>query len=76
MTKSATARHNKGSITNVSHRNIHPIAFSDRKGELIEARPAYALRLLYELLEEYAPSWYTQKYHEVAEAALNRLKRR
>ena len=29
---------------------------------------------LYELLEEYAPSWYTQEHHDAAQAALNALK--
>jgi hypothetical protein len=29
-----------------------------------------ALKMLYDLLEEYAPSWYTEEHHDKAEAAL------
>jgi hypothetical protein len=35
---------------------------------------ADALEGLYELLEEYAPAWYTQEHREKAEAALRMLK--
>ena len=37
---------------------------------------AEALTDLYELLEEYAPSWYTQEHHEKVEAALYSKKKR
>ena len=37
-------------------------------------RLAEALEDLYELLEEYAPAWYTQEHREKAEAALRMLK--
>ena len=30
-----------------------------------------ALRTLYELLEEYSPSWYTKEHHKQAKAALD-----
>ena len=33
-----------------------------------------ALRMLYELLETYAPEWYTEEHHNKAEAALRSLK--
>jgi hypothetical protein len=29
-----------------------------------------ALKMLYDLLEAYAPAWYTREYHDKAEAAL------
>ena len=29
-----------------------------------------ALKMLYDLLEDYAPAWYTQEHHDKAEAAL------
>ena len=32
--------------------------------------PEVALRELYELLEDYAPMWYTQEAHELAREAL------
>jgi len=35
-----------------------------------------ALTEVYELLEEYAPSWYTQEHHEKVEAALYSKKKR
>ena len=31
------------------------------------------LRLLFELLEEYAPLWYEKRYHDQAKAALRRV---
>jgi hypothetical protein len=37
-------------------------------------RGAEALAELYELLEEYAPSWYRQQHHERAESALRLLR--
>jgi len=33
-----------------------------------------ALKMLYDLLEDYAPSWYTEEYHDKAEAALRIVK--
>ncbi len=41
-----------------------PIAETDR------SRLVDALRTLYDLLEQYAPSWYTQQHHDKAAAAL------
>lgn len=61
-------------MTNLSQRDLHLIAFPDSKPELIQERLANALTLLYKLLEEYAPSWYTQEHHEIAEGALYDLK--
>jgi len=75
MTISATTRQNKGDVNSIS-RNARLIAFPDSTAELTQERLAHALRLLYQLLEEYAPSWYTQKHHEIAEAALNDVKQR
>jgi hypothetical protein len=37
---------------------------------------AGALARLYQLLEEYAPSWYTPEDHQMAHAALQALQRR
>ena len=37
---------------------------------------ADALTDLYDLLEQYAPSWYTEEHHEKAEAALHSKKKR
>jgi hypothetical protein len=34
------------------------------------AMPLNALKTLYELLEKYAPAWYTREHHDNAEAAL------
>ena len=34
-----------------------------------------ALKMLYDLLEEYAPSWYTEEHHDNAEAALRFVKK-
>jgi hypothetical protein len=32
--------------------------------------PTPPLKMLYDLLEEYAPAWYTEEHHNKAEAAL------
>jgi len=58
-------------VTNVSQGDL--LVFPDSKTELIQERLAHALTVLHELLEEYSPSWYTQKHHKIAEAALNDL---
>ena len=34
-----------------------------------------ALRLLFELLEEYSPLWYEKRYHDEAKGALRRVER-
>ena len=44
--------------------------------DLDRARLVDALSELHDLLEEYAPSWYTQEHHEKAVAALQLLKKR
>ena len=33
-----------------------------------------ALKMLYDLLEVYAPAWYTEEHHDKAEAALRSVK--
>lgn len=38
------------------------------------AEVAHVLSELYELLEEYAPSWYTKEHHDKAVAALRLAK--
>lgn len=38
--------------------------------ELEPTRLAAVLRELYDLLEQYAPAWYTEEHHERAESAL------
>ena len=32
-----------------------------------------ALKMLYDLLEAYAPAWYTEEHHDKAKAALHNL---
>jgi hypothetical protein len=39
-----------------------------RAAEVVEVRET--LKMLYELLEDYAPSWYNDGYHKRAEAAV------
>ncbi len=34
-----------------------------------------ALKMLYDLLEAYAPEWYTEEHHDKAEAALRSVKK-
>jgi hypothetical protein len=41
--------------------------------EILQLREA--LKMLYDLLEDYAPPWYTEGYHDKAEAALRLLNR-
>ena len=43
--------------------------------ELDRARLVEALSELHDLLDEYAPSWYTQEHHEEAMAALHPLRK-
>jgi len=50
-------------------RNNEPSADMNKNDLLL------ALDQLYQLLEEHAPSWYTQKHHESAEAALRSSKK-
>ena len=40
----------------------------DRSAEVVKLREA--LKMLYDLLEAYAPHWYTEEHHDRAEAAL------
>jgi hypothetical protein len=39
-----------------------------RAAEIVKLREA--LKMLYDLLEAYAPLWYTEEHHDTAEAAL------
>lgn len=57
---------------NLQHRaeGMFQLSESDSEMELDRVRLADALSELHRLLEDYAPSWYTQKHHEKAVAAL------
>jgi len=46
------------------------------EGELDRARLVDALSELHDLLEEYAPSWYTEEHHDKAMAAMQALGKR
>lgn len=48
---------------------------STAETELNLEQLARALARLYQLLEEYGPSWYTQQDHQMARAALQALQR-
>ena len=39
-----------------------------RAAEIVKLREA--LKMLYDLLEAYAPHWYKEEHHDIAEAAL------
>ena len=43
-----------------------------RAAEVLKLREA--LQMLYDLLEEYAPAWYTEEHHDKAEVALRFVK--
>ena len=43
-----------------------------RGAEVLKLREA--LKMLYDLLEQYTPSWYTEEHHDKAEAALRFVK--
>jgi hypothetical protein len=43
-----------------------------RAAEVLKLREA--LKMLYDLLEQYAPSWYIEEHHDKAEAALRFVK--
>jgi hypothetical protein len=51
----------------------HPNRVLEMKLQL--ERATDALAELYELLEKYAPTWYTQSHHEKAESALRLVKK-
>lgn len=43
----------------------------DKQNEAVKIRKLQeALQMLYDLLEGYGPSWYTEEHHDKAEAAL------
>jgi hypothetical protein len=63
---------NRTEQSDVSNLAQLPDDASEMKLQLIRA--AEALAELYRLLEEYAPSWYTQQHHQIAESALRLLK--
>jgi hypothetical protein len=64
-------------VTNAQARMQVDVHFSHRDSELENHQEGLvrALRLLYDLLEEYAPSWYTGQHHQTAEEALQAVKR-
>jgi hypothetical protein len=47
---------------------MSPDDAKDRSAEVVKLREA--LKMLYDLLEAYAPHWYTEEHHDRAEAAL------
>jgi hypothetical protein len=47
---------------------MSPDDAKDRSAEVVKLREA--LKMLYDLLEAYAPPWYTEEHHDKAEAAL------
>jgi hypothetical protein len=63
---------NRAEQSDVRNLAEHPNDTSGMRLQLI--RGAEALAELYELLEEYAPSWYRQQHHERAESALRLLR--
>jgi hypothetical protein len=63
---------NRAEQSDVDSLAQHP---DDASGMSLQlTRGAEALAELYELLEEYAPSWYRQQHHERAESALRLLR--
>ena len=51
------------------------MSLDDAKHPAAEVRELReVLKMLYDLLEDYAPSWYTEEYHDKAEAALRIVK--
>ncbi|HXJ90525.1 MAG TPA: hypothetical protein VMS18_27190 [Candidatus Binatia bacterium] len=56
-------------IARVSRRSTGSTLEADLNLELFDR----ALGRLYQLLEDYAPSWYTREDHEIARAALQAL---
>jgi hypothetical protein len=55
--------------------NFAPPLNSDSETDSVQERLADALAELHNLLNQYAPSWYTQEHHTKAESALQLLKR-
>jgi hypothetical protein len=58
----------------------HASSFSQHSNEALEMKlqltqTTDVLAELYELLEKYAPTWYTQNHHEKAESALRLVKK-
>lgn len=59
----------------ITHRNAASPFRKSIHSELNPAELRDALSDLYRLLEDYAPSWYTQEYREKAKGALHFAKR-
>ena len=59
---------------NASRPVVRVSSCSDSTSELNLEQVAHALARLYQRLEEYAPSWYTQEDREIAGAALHVLR--
>jgi len=60
-------------VTNDSQPSVQPTTRcldATSKTELNQEQLIRALAQLYQLLEEYAPPWYTQEAHDIAAAAL------
>ena len=50
---------------------LHPMSMHEEEPRATEVlRLREALKLMYDLLEDYAPSWYGEEIHAKAEAAL------
>ena len=61
---------NGDTVTSVSQGTMH-LGSRNSESDLNQERLVHALTRLYELLEEYAPTWYTQKHHDIADGALH-----
>jgi hypothetical protein len=54
-----------------NERTLSPDGYHD-PAEVLKVREA--LKMLYDILEDYAPSWYTEEHHDKAGTALGSLK--
>ena len=60
-------------MSRVSAANCRVLEAEVRKLKNTQKTLHRALKLLFELLEEYAPLWYEKRYHDEAKAALRRM---
>jgi hypothetical protein len=70
---------NGGLVPSSSHAHADgysQLGISGSDTTLDRERLVKALQELHRLLEDYAPSWYTRKYHDRAEAALHSIDKR
>lgn len=70
MTQNLAKLGHQGKVTSGRR---HPDLPSEREHQ--SARLAKELRRLYDILESYAPQWYTQEHHERAESALRQAEK-